>query len=216
MTTGHGGLNLEQIRKEMRQQRFGPNMDTSLLYWINLREGQIWSDSEWPFKRLMREAVTAENGYVGVPDQFWKAANLEAADGTTLGFLLPEEYELMYPIGSDAAGAAAHFTILNSQVLLGPAVSGTFYLSYDKRVCHYDNTGFLVSGPMFEADDYPPYPVEYHYMLVVGAMASGLKVQNDPTWDALEQEFQQMLGTMREDLLPPDQYRNAQFGRDQL
>jgi hypothetical protein len=107
------------------------------------------------------------------------------------------------------------YTVLNEKVYIGPSsFSGTLYLSYDRRMCHYNAVGGITAGPMIEIGDYPLYPVEYHYMLAVGGMASGLKVQNDPTWDSLEQEFQQMLGTMREDLLPPDLYGSNQYGRD--
>ena len=62
--------------------------------------------------------------------------------------------------------------------------------------------------------DYPVFPSEYHYLLVLGATATGLKMENDPTWTALEDEYREILMTMQQDLSAD--FVPNQFTRDGL
>jgi len=55
----------------------------------------------------------------------------------------------------------------------------------------------------------------FDYLLVPGAIATGLKEENDPTWEPLEMEFRTIIDEMREFYLPTMRpYGNAQYGRD--
>jgi len=218
MSAPASGMSLLQIRTELNEQRFGPNMDSSLSRWIRLREGMIWSDSEWPFKRVRRSALSASTATPTMPSAHWKTVSLERSDGVEVTYMRPVDFNRAYPTNDSSTGGPDAYTVLNGQIILGPTPSGSIslYHSYDRRPSHYNDSDVLTVGTMTLDTDYPVYPAEYHYVLVAGAMASGLKVQNDPTWDALEQEFQQLLNLMREDLLPPDQYSTNQYGRDGL
>jgi len=63
-------------------------------------------------------------------------------------------------------------------------------------------------------NDTPVFDEAYHPLLVIGATATGLKMENDPTWGALEQEFDAGLQAMVEELCPPDHATTLQYGRD--
>ena len=204
------------IRAELVQDRFGPGQATRIDRWIDLRYSLVWADSEWPFKRVRREAWNVVSTQPTMPPAYWKTTRLDRPDGTEVAFLSPDDFDNAYPLGDSNAGAPENFTVINGQVILGPAISGAsqLYHSYQRRPWHFNTSGTVVPGLMNLDTDYPAWPEDYHYILVLGATATGLKIQNDPTWDSLEQEFGTVLVSMREDLLPPDQYKNLQYGRD--
>jgi hypothetical protein len=208
------GLSYKQVQDILVGERFGSGMREEIKRWINLRYAQIWGDSEWPFKRVWRESWNIQVAPPTMPPAYWKTTRLVSSDGTVLGFLDPDRFDSTYPVGSDG-GTPAHYTVLNSQIYLGPSTStASLVHSYERRPCHFNSSDVLTPGLMNADDDYPVWPVDWHYALVVGATATGLKMQNDPTWDSLEQEFGSVILSMREDLLPPDQYQNLQYGRD--
>jgi hypothetical protein len=64
--------------------------------------------------------------------------------------------------------------------------------------------------------DYPLWDPAYFWILVPGATASGLKMENDPTYQPLENEFLHGIEMMIDDLLPPSHASTLQYGRDNL
>jgi len=216
MSVPAGGLTYKDIQDELVGERFGVGLLTPIKRWITLRYAQIWGDSEWPFKRVWRENWSVTSVTPTMPAAYWKTTKLVRTDGTEVVYLEPNAFDSSYPVGGQGSGPPAHFTVVNGQIILGPAISGTASLihSYERRPCRYTAADVLTPGTMVADTDYPVWPVDWHYALVVGATSTGLKVQNDPTWDSLESEFGSIIVSMREDLLPPDQYGNVQYGKD--
>jgi len=210
-----GGLAYSDIRLELSSQRFGTQLVPSINRWINTRYGVIWGDSEWPFKRIRRETWAVSGAAPVMPPAYWKTTRLETSTGDVLVFLDTDDFDDAYPVGTPVGSTPEAYTVLAGQLYIGPTCGAvTLYHSYERRPCHYNTADVVVPGLLSADTDYPIWPPEWHYALVVGAGAVGLKMQNDPTWDALEQEFGTILNSMREDLLPPDQYANTQYGRD--
>jgi len=204
------------IRQELVTQRFGVALSTSINRWINTRYGMVWADSEWPFKKVRRESWAVTGAAPQMPPAYWKTTRLERQDGEKMLYLAPDDFDDSYPIGTPIGNLPEAYTVIAGQLYIGPTAGAqTMYHSYERRPCHYDATDTIIPGLLSVDTDYPLWPPEFHYVLVVGAMATGLKVQNDITWDSLEQEFGTILTSMREDLLPPDLYGTTQYGRDQ-
>lgn len=217
MSVPPGGLTLSDMRGELIQQRFGAGLQTSIDRWLNARYASVWSDQEWPFKRIHREQWDITGAMPQMPVAWAATTRLETSDGIELQFLLPDDFDDWYPVGAPIGSKPESYTVIGGQLIIGPTAGAqTLFHSYEIRVVHYNASDVKVPGVLLLDTDYPFWPEEYHYMLVVGATATGLKLQNDPTWDALEQEFTVHLEAMADDLIPPDQYGTVQYGRDQL
>lgn len=74
----------------------------------------------------------------------------------------------------------------------------------------------LARGQLDNDTDQSVFPEPYDYVLVLGAIATGLKLENDPTWPSMEEEYNDMLAAMIDTLIPPDRAKNLQYGRDEL
>ena len=48
----------------------------------------------------------------------------------------------------------------------------------------------------------PIWDEQYHYILVVGAIATGLRLENDPTYPQMEEDFDGQLASMQDYYLP--------------
>jgi hypothetical protein len=56
-------------------------------------------------------------------------------------------------------------------------------------------------------------PAEFHFALVHGGAAEGLKRENDPTFQAAEADFQASITAMRYEYLAVHRDRPGQWGR---
>ena len=197
------------IQNEILSFRFSEGRRTSCKRWINARYSQIWSSGEWPFKRMneVSLAVVGGNNTPTMPTDFGKPIALFNDLGNELMFLEQKDFNRSWAAITTTTGRPNSYTVVNRQIILGytPSSSATYRLDYTRRLTA------LVSDT-----DVPLIPAEHRYMLVPGGMASGLKEENDPTYSALEEEFNTLLAAMIDDLLPSDQAETWQFGRDTL
>lgn len=215
-----GGMTYKQLQDECVLYRFGEGRRNSVKAWLNRRMQAVWGESEWPFKRINRAPVTTFNGKIVMPTGFRRAISVEDANGGILSFRDPELFRTDVPINSEGSTSdiSSEYTVWGGQILTDAILGDglTFYLSYLRRVCVFDADGVIREGLLTLDGDSPLWDPEFHYMLVLGATATGLKLENDFTWQALEDEFQQVLTEMKDDLLPPDTVGTTQYGADDL
>lgn len=191
-------MNRLSIQQEIENLRF--NTDTTkaaqILNWINLAEAELWESADWNFKRVPVANLTVVSGVAtmsGVPD-FSKGIALYDPSGVPLVLMRPDDFEAAFRVGNPTTGTLPYaWTVINRQIYVGPAVSGTFKLAYRRRVFHYNNTDTLQTGVMANDTDKPFMDSEFHYILVPWAMIIGMKLENDPT--------NQILVDMRDGLL---------------
>jgi len=213
-------VTFKDIQDECVVFRFGEIRRNSVKLWINRRMQAIWGESEWPFKRVNRELVQTDlSGSIFMPIGFRRAIALEDPDGNVLTYMVPEEFRNSYPLNQVTNAPPSVYTTWNGKIITdtNPGGPGTqFYLSYLRRICCYQTGGILKEGLLVNDDDSPIWDPEHHFLLVLGASATGLKLENDFTWNALEDEFTAALTEMKDDLMPPDQVGTGQYGRDML
>jgi hypothetical protein len=197
--------------------RFNSTQDLYVKRWLNLREQQVWAQAEWPWKKLTDVTMQIDSGdsALDLPIAVRRVINVYDQTGQRLTWIPPDEFSNLYR-GSTLTGVPSVYTLSSNQIILAPTASGnlSFSIDYERGIFHYDSTGTKVNGAMTDASDYPAWDDAWHWILVPGAMATGLKMENDPTYEPLEQEFLTGLDAMKEDLLPPSHASTLQYGRD--
>jgi hypothetical protein len=155
-----------------------------------------------------------------MPPDFDRVIHLFNAEGSELVQSYPDEFDQDYASGQIqlAQGNPEAFKVVARVLTLAPvpASDATLYFSYYRLLAHRNAVGDIIAGPMANDDDEPIWDRGHHYLLATGGMSTGLKMENDPTWQALEAEFQQAFELMREDLLPPDRTITTQYAADPL
>lgn len=201
-------MTFAEIQDEVITARFNAGQRASVKRWINYRYSWVWGHAEWPFKKVGPTSLTVTSGSQNVtePSDIARVIRLYTDLGEPVRELEPERFDLAYSYHTYTA-RPTDYKVVNGQIVLGPTPDAnyTYKLAYEKALTE------------LSADsDTPAFPSRYHYLLVMGAIATGLKLENDPTWQPLEQEFVEAVGAMSEDLLPPDRAGNTQYGRDYL
>lgn len=198
-------VNFLAIQNAVLSDRFKETQRSDAKNWINHRYGWIWTLEPWTFRKRST-AVTITNGQVvSPPAGLGPVRALILSDGTRLAYLEPTVFFDRYT-GQSATATPDTYTVLAGTVYVGPTNSGSLSATLidDQQV-----TMLNVDG------DTPALPAEFHFALVHGGAAEGLKLQNDPTWLAFEQDFQASIQAMRASYLEEsrDKMAEASWGR---
>jgi hypothetical protein len=195
------------IFNEVINTRFnGANVNSAKL-WVNLRYGMVWGDRDWTFATGHASAsVAIGSNAVSLPTDFGRVNAFLRSDGTPLVYLTPIDFDTTFYNVAVSTGTPDYYTVVNGQILVGPTsnVADTGYdLIYRKKFVKLVNDS-----------DVPAIPEETHYMLVHGALATGLVIVNDFTWEFQEQAYQAILQSMRDGDTISDYGSTLQFQRD--
>lgn len=203
-------LTLAILRTAVLGRRFpAASQSTNATRWLASAYQDVWSASDWQFKRVSREAlpVVAGSSSPTMPAAFADATSLFDDAGDEVPRMGEETFESAY--GHDFAdswrGTVEAFTVVNRQILLGPAPSSssTFSLSYRRRMAHKQSDGITVAaGFMNEETDYPIWD-DHHAILIPRAAAIGLQELSDPTWQIAQSEYERELERMLDDYATP-------------
>lgn len=212
------GLTFLDMQTELVDLRFGAGRRENIKKWINSRYRLVFGMRDWPFRHVYRESVTIDGtGAVSATvSPLRRAFALElASDGSALNFVQPSVMREEFLANNTNSGVPVDYMQIDNVLQVRPVPSGSVAasLSYQRAVCCFKQDGTIRAGGMVADDDYPLWPQEHHYLLVTGGMAVGLKNVNDPTWEALDQEYGMALDLMLDDLFPADTYGNLQYGR---
>lgn len=215
-------MTYREIQDEILSLRFNEQRRDPCKNWIGFRYGRIWAAAEWPFKKVepANLTVTVGDDTPTMPVGFRRALALYNELGDLLAPVEPSAFDDAYRVdaANGVTGVPRDYKIVNQQIVLGPKPSGayTYTLAYERGPVHFNNVGAVTAGLMSADSDYPIWDASFHYVLVFGAMSTGLRLENDPTWPAIEDEYKMALMEMANEYLPPDQVGTSQFGRDGL
>jgi hypothetical protein len=194
-----------ELQDEVIQARFREGQRDSVKRWINKRYTFVNGVADWPWRWPARSTLTTlADGTVALPaDAVHVEQVFSAARDYELPFMDWREFQTTY-LGSDqTADDPLHYTLDRSGFLhVAPAAAADLVVNYTGRPSE------LVANT-----DEPVWPEHWHFTLVLGATSTGLKLENDPTWTALETEFLADVELMKDELLPPHQPEPRQFGR---
>jgi len=216
-------MTFDDICDEVIEARFKESQRTSVKRWVNLREAQIWATAEWPWKIIGPTAltVTTADSTPSLPSDIDRPSKIYDDLGDRLQYMIQDEFDdylTSYQI-NNTRGRPTTFKWNNGVLTLGvvPDRAYSYTMSYLRKLSHYAAGSVVTLGPMSADTDFPLFDAEWHEILTLGAISTGLKVENDPTWEPLEGEFSVMLAQMVEHYLPAVAVAgNMQYGADWL
>jgi len=186
-------VTFKEIQDAVLTERFGESERAKAKNWINYRYGRLWSTDDWAFKQITA-TVNLPNAAQSVPLTGFQRI-LGVWDSTTL-----PENTLMEAIRTT--------NFLNEKSTTASIPSGVSLIGstlwFDRSAA--GARSFTVLGeasftPLSGDNDVPLIPQEFHMSIVSGAIAQGLREENDPTWNAMEADFQAGVDDMKKGYL---------------
>jgi hypothetical protein len=214
-------MTFAEIYGEVITARFKSSQTASAKRWVNMREGQIWAAAEWPWKIVSAADVTATTSTPTLDSSVHSPLAVYDDIGNELEYMIAKDFDEIYiPRGiQNTRGRPEAFKWNNNVLTLGDYPDHSYALKYTylRKQSHYASGAIVTVGAMSADSDYPLFDSHWHEVLTIGALSTGLKVENDPTWEALEQEFSMMVAAMIDHYLPAIAVAgNMQYGADGL
>lgn len=179
-----------EIVNEVLFDRFKEARRASVKRYVNARYGRVWAQEAWTFKRVVASTTLAADassvtlatlGLQRVEAVFRSNGNLYY----NIESLRPEDF---YDWASLVNTSPLAFTIY------GDAIHFEHSPSSDETIYVIGEQKFI---PLAADGDEPLIPEEFHMMLVHGAASEALRMENDPTWQGFEQDYQAYLNDLR-------------------
>jgi len=183
---------LEIVNAAM-SDRFDEVQRADIKNWVNSRYGRVWAQEDWSFKKISASvSVPLGTSTVSVPTLQRVNAVYDSSFGYTPAEVYSTRPEDFVNTTYTSSGNPVGFTWLNGLLNLDKPVSSarSLYIIGEQKWT-----------PLVNDADVPLLPAEFHFMLVHGASSEGLRLQNDPTWQGFEEDFQRMLVEMRNSYL---------------
>lgn len=203
--------------------RFKESQRESIKRWINMRYHFLWATAEWPWKRVGPVDLSVLTGDTTpvLPTGFTRPYKVFNDFGQPLDWLSPDDFDDRYMevLANGTTNRPDAFKWVNNTITLGPTPDAdyTFKLSYERSMTFMFNGVSEASGDMVNPNDEPIWDEAFHYVLVPGAIATGLRLENDPTFQPLEEEFAVHVQAMKDHYLPTQSPQgNLQYGRDEF
>lgn len=182
-----------EIQNSVLTDRFSEEKRDAVKQAINSRYGRLWLTAGWSFRFAMDDVVVPSGA-----NSFDKGAfhtPIEIYDSTQTGYwkrvnsVIPQDF---LPYRQNYSAYPIEFTVIGDTVFLDRNAPGDVTLQV---------YGELAWVPLINAADVPLLPLEFHYMLVVGAASDQLKLENDPSYKPLEDTWEKMLEDMKKGYL---------------
>ena len=203
-------MSFADLYNEVLTIRFGQENLVQAQRWVNEAYGRIWNTDEWIFKygRVTNLTTTAGQNTLGsLPADLGIPLGLWRDDGYPVLYMPPRDFWNTWAAFTDT-GSPQWYTLIDQQIFLGPTAKdslNTYQMVYEKRWL-----------PLVNDTDQPAVPAEHHYLIVSGALSTGMRLYNDFTWEFQEQAFQQGIQEMRREWLIDQRGEATQWGRDQI
>jgi len=200
-----------ELQNAVMSDRFDESQRGDVKTWINDCYWDVWHLEEWSFRYATATvSVTAGSQNVtGTPTDLAIVRSFQRGDGYGLVALDPVEFQRAY---YDARTTDSYlpeaYTVIDGAILVGPVSSETatdYQLVYEREYT-----------ALSADNDVPALPAGAHLTLIFGAASTGLKLQNDYTWQFFEQQFQDRLNTMRRAYLRDLRDVNTAYAADPL
>lgn len=186
-------MNFLESQNEILSDRFSESKRASAKRWYNHRYGRLWSQEPWSFKLgivTFTLAAGQQTVSLGTLQRVHAFTNHTYAPSyTDLDAIRPEDYLNFI---SDTGGVPYGFTIINNTIRFDrPYTTGGSFTA----------VGELKFVPLVGDAEVPLLPEEFHMAPVHGAISEGLRLENDPSWEAAEADFQSSIQDMRKSYL---------------
>lgn len=197
----------KEIVDAVLNDRFSPSQRGDAEDWVGARYWWLWSLKPWTFKQASADVqATAGNSLLGnVPSDLRAVRGLFTNQGRRLRWLEPADFDSRYYDADDPVqGDPCHFTVWAGQIIVGPTpvTTATYRMLYE-----------LEWQPLADDDAVPLLPEGSHMGLVFGGAATGLKLQNDPTWQAFDEDFQAALTVLESQYLVDARGDSGAYGK---
>ena len=176
-------MNFKAIQDAVIKKGFDESDRADVKNWITFRHAWLWDLCEWTFRFGSAPVVFTVNAQLvgSMPADFKHAISLYDGNGRTVrpmrdmrGFFDSYNTNL-----SNASGAPEVFTVVGSQLFVGPQGDGSSgLLVYEKA-----------KPPLVADGDLTGLPDGYDLALVHGGKAEGFKLANVPLWAAFDADF---------------------------
>lgn len=213
-------MTLDEIVKEVVQIRFKASQRESAKRWVNVRYQAIWGYADWPWKRQgpIDMPLVVGNANPVLPVGFLRPIIVFDDTGGEVEWMEPDEFDRIhrYQQVNNTRARPDCFKWVDNVITLGPAPDSayTFGLSYERKMTYLQGGTTPATGQLTGDNDTPIWDQSYHYILVHGAIATGLRLENDPTYPAMEEEYEAMLASMQDHYLPTaSPSGHLQYGR---
>ena len=214
-------MNFKELQDECIQIRFKESQRTSIKRWLNMRYQFLWSTADWPWKRQGPADLEIDSGDANpaLPSDFDRPLYMYTDNGDLVQWMSPDEFDMNYLPEElrSSGGKPRAFKWVNNVLTLGPVPDNdyTYKLVYERGMTFMQGGTVPTTGEMSGVTDEPMWTDAFHYILVPGAIATGLRMENDPTYPQFEEEFGQMLLSMKDHYLPTASVSgNVQYGRE--
>lgn len=195
-------MTFQQLMLELIDLRFSPQdlRPAQVKRALNAAETAVWNAADWSFKRVPVADLAVTAGVAAEPADFGKAMAVYDPDGAPLCYLAADEFERRYRVGTVPVGEGSHFTVIDRQILVGPANTATYKLAYRRRVSHLNAAQAVVAGVMALDSDTPLWDVEHHYLLIPWAAVLLGNLEGQPGNEVVA-ERDRLLAAMVEELV---------------
>jgi len=188
-------MTFEEIQDAVLSDRFGESKRADAKRWINHRYGRMWAQEPWNFKISVASYSLAQNATTASLGSFQRV--IAVFDDTISPLYRPVEAMRpadFYSWATRSAGIPVGFTVIGDNIRFdAPASSARTYTVI----------GELEFTELVNDSDVPLIPAEFHQTLVHGAISEGLRLENDPTWQAAEEDFRAGVEDMKKGYLTP-------------
>jgi hypothetical protein len=185
-------MTFKEIQDAVLTDRFAELKRAEVKNWINSRYGRLWAMEPWSFKLGIVESPVLS----GVTSLSMSALGFQRLHaiygdyGSGLGYRRldsdrPEDFHL-WALARN--GRTVSFTVIGDAIMLdqGSSAGQTLTLLGERKW-----------APLVDDTDVPLIPAEFHWGLVHGATSEGLRIENDPTWQGAEQDWQANINDLR-------------------
>lgn len=188
-------MNFVELQDAALSDRFSESKRTDAKRWINYRYGRLWSKEPWTFKLAVASYTLGSGQSTVALGNFLRIVSVWD-DTTTPGYsemdaIRPQD---LYDNATRTSGTPIGFTVIGDNIrFLAPASSQRTYTVL----------GELKFQLLVDDSDEPLIPEEFHQVLVHGAISEGLRLENDPTWQAAEEDYKVGYEDMKGSYLTP-------------
>lgn len=181
-------MTFQEIVNEVLFDRFAETRRASVERYVNSRYGRVWAQEPWTFKRIAVSTSMSDSDVTLEELGLQRIEGVWQTRGNYNYDMFPNRPEDFFFWVSEVGGVPYNYTVYGDTLHLERSPSST--------------TDFVVLGekkfvPLEDDGDVPLIPEEFHMMLVHGAASEGLRMENDPTWQGFEQDYQAYLQDMK-------------------
>lgn len=185
-------MDFQEIVDEVLFDRFDEARRVSIKRYVNARYGRVWASEPWSFKRAAVTQAFSDSD-VSLSDMgLQRIEGVWRVQGNYNYDMYADRPEDFFAWVSAVGGTPYGYSVYGDTLHLDRSPSST---------TNFVILGELAFQPMDADDDVPLIPEEFHMMLVHGAASEALRMENDPTWQGFEQDYQAYLEDMKKGYL---------------